>query len=81
MQISATVERQSSVVYRNSEPNNFMRQDMQMMVLGKFCRKIIYGYSAFSTNVCDHLGVLVRTGWRWLWTPGLMDCGKRSKKL
>lgn len=27
-----------------------------------------------------HLGYLVQTGWRWLWTPGLTDCGMQSKK-
>lgn len=51
MQISATVGRQLSNVYRNSEPNNSMQQDMQMMVSGMFCRKIIYGYSASALGV------------------------------
>lgn len=37
MQISATVGRQLTDVYRNLEPNNSMQQDMQMMELGKLC--------------------------------------------
>lgn len=48
MQISATVGRQLTDVYRNLEPNNSMRQDMQMMVLGKLCRKSVFGLSAFT---------------------------------